>query len=143
MHLFDTLPKQIWAVCTFSVAGFALWRGGWAERTVAIGMVVDSYAAGIMQNRRNWASPQWADLAIDAIYLIVMVWVAIKSDRIWTLFAAGFQLVDVSIYLAHSANLRIGPRAPFAATEIWGYLILIILMIGTWQHWRDQRQTRG
>jgi hypothetical protein len=130
MFLFQTLPQQIWTACMLAVAAVALWRGGWAERTVALGMIADSIASGIMQNRTNWASPQWADLTIDIVYLAVMLWVALKSDRLWPLWAAAFQLIDVAIYFAFIVDARIGALAPYWAIEIWSYLILIVIVVG-------------
>ena len=137
LHIY-TPRQQIWVACMLAVAVFAQWRGGWAERTIAWGMVVDSVGSGILQNTRDWAAPQWADLGLDVIYLALMVWVALKSDRLWTLWVAAFQLVDVFIYLAHSVNIRIGGRAPNAAILIYSYLILIVIAVGTWQHWQDR-----
>lgn len=136
MFLIHTLPQQIWTASMLGVAAFAWWRGGWPERTVAFGMVVDSIASGILQNTRDWGTPQWADLAIDIVYLVVMVWVALKSDRMWPLWAAGFQLVSVVIYFARIADMDVGPLAPYRATVIWSYLILVVIVAGTWLHGR-------
>ena len=136
MFLVHTLPQQIWTAAMLAVAAYALWRGGWAERTLAFGMVVDSFASGILQNKRDWAAPQWADLGIDIVYLIVMVWVALKSDRMWLLWAAGFQLVSVVIYFARIADMQVGAFAPYMATVIWSYLILVVITVGTWLHHR-------
>jgi hypothetical protein len=140
---FMTAPQAIWNGSMFAVAGLAAWRGKWEERTIAFGMVIDSLATNVFQNTRDWHAPQWADLAIDGAYLIVMVWVALKSNRLWPLWAAAFQLIDVAIYLAFIADGRVGALAPFAAIEIWSYLILIVVTIGTWQRWRDRRRAHG
>lgn len=141
LHL-TTARQLIWTACMFAVAGFAQWRGGWAERTIAWAMVLDSYGAIVLQNTHNWAAVQWSDLWMDSLYLALMLWVALKSNRLWTLWAAAFQLVDVCIYLAHSANLRVGGRAPNAAILIYSYLILIVIAVGTWQHRHDRPANR-
>ncbi len=137
MFLVHTLPQQIWTASMLAVAAFALRRGGWPERTIAFGMVADSIASGILQNTRDWGAPQWADLSIDIAYLIVMVWVALRSDRMWPLWAAGFQLVSVAIYLARLADVNVGALAPYRATVIWSYLILGVITVGTWLHRRS------
>lgn len=126
-----TAPQAIWNISMVSVALLAAWRGGWAERTIAFGMVIDSLATDVFQNTRDWHAPQWADLAIDFVYLIVMVWVALKSNRMWPLWAAAFQLIDVAIYLAFVADRRVGALAPYTAIVIWSYLILIVVVVGT------------
>ena len=119
--------------------GFSIWRGGWAERTAAIGMIADSVASAIFQNRHNWDAPQWGDFAVDVAYLLLLVWVALKSDRLWPLWAAGFQLVAVVIYFARIIDMTSGPLAPYRGVVIWGYLILLSVVVGTWQRWRDRR----
>ena len=138
MFLIHTLPQQIWTAAMLTVAAYALWRGGWGERTIAWGMVVDSLTSGIVQNTRDWGAPQWADLGIDILYLIVMVGVALKSARMWPLWAAGFQLVSVIVYFARIADMKVGAFAPYLATVIWSYLILVVIAIGTWLHGRDR-----
>ncbi|HEY5410808.1 MAG TPA: hypothetical protein VIJ94_08775 [Caulobacteraceae bacterium] len=130
MFLVHTLPQQIWTALMLAVAALALWRGGWPERTIAFGMVVDSIASGILQNTRDWGAPQWADLAIDVIYLAVMIWVALRSDRWWPLWAAAFQVISIAIYVARMVDPRVGALAPFTAGVIWSYLILVVVAIG-------------
>ncbi len=126
-----TASQAIWNGSMIGVAGLAIWRGRWEERTIALGMVVDSLAASMFQNTQDWSAPQWADLTIDLAYLILMVWVVLKSRRVWPLFAAAFQLIDVAIYLAFIADGRVGALAPYYAIAIWSYLILIVIAIGT------------
>ena len=123
----------------FSVAGLSTWRGGWAARTVAWGMVVSSIATAVFQDIHNWSGTQWGDLAVDTIYLVVLIWVALRSERLWTLFPAAFQLVSVIVYGARIADWHVGARAPYAAEAIFSYLILVLALIGTWQNWRDRR----
>lgn len=126
-----TAPQAIWNASMLLVAALAAWRGKWAERTIAFGMVIDSVATNVLQNTHDWKAPQWADLAVDTAYLIVMLWVALKSDRLWPLWAAAFQLIDVAVYVAFVADMRVGALAPFLAIEIWSYLILIVVAVGT------------
>ncbi len=139
MFLIHTLPQQVWTVLMIGVTVFAFWRGGWPERTVAVGMIADSVASGILQDRHNWATTQWGDLAVDVAYLLLLVWVALKSDRLWPLWAAAFQLVGVVIYLARIVDMKVGALAPFTAVVIWSYLVLLSVVVGTWQRWRDRR----
>ena len=130
MSLFSDLLSQIWIVCMLAVVALSLWRGGWAERTIAIGMVVDSVAARLLENRRDWHAPQWADLAIDLTYLAVMLGVAIKSSRRWPLWAAAFQVIDVAIYLAFIADHHASAWAAYTAIAFWSYLILVAIVVG-------------
>ena len=131
-------PQAIWDVSMLSVAGLSLWRGGWAERLVAWGMVVSSIATPIFENTRDWSSIQWGDLAVDTIYLALLVWVALRNQRLWTLFPAAFQFVSVVLYGARAADWRIGALTPYIAEEIFSYLILVTVVVGVWLRWRDR-----
>jgi hypothetical protein len=134
--LFHTLYQQIWTICMLAVCALAFWRGGWPEQVASTAMVVGSLASGLLQNRRDWAGTQWADLAIDGIYLALMIWLAMRSNRFWPLWAAAFQLLSVGIYLARMADKRVGAQAPYVATVIWGYLILLAILWGIVGSWR-------
>ena len=138
--LHRTPVQTIWDVYMLSVVGLSLWRGGWAERVVAIGMIADSVGSAMLQNHHDWAGPQWGDLVVDLVYLALLVWVALRSGRLWTLFPAAFQLIAVVIYVAKAADARPGPRAPFVGVEIWGYLILTAVAVGVWLHRKRQAE---
>ena len=75
-------------------------------------------------------------LGVDVVYLAVLLGVALRSERLWTLFPAAFQLIAVIIYAAKAADARPGPRAPYVGVEIWGYLILTTVAVGVWLHRR-------
>ncbi len=134
--LFRTAPQAIWDVYMLAVCGFALWKGGRPERIVALASVVASIATALLQNRRDWISPQWGDLAVDCTFLAVLLWLALRSNRHWPMWAAAFQLLGVVIYVARLADVRVGALAPFLAGEIWSYLVLASLAVGTWFYWQ-------
>ncbi len=131
-----TAVQAVWDVYMLSVVGLSLWRGGWAERTVGLGMIADSVGSAMLQNHHDWAAPQWGDLGVDVVYLAVLLGVALRSDRLWTLFPAAFQMIAVIIYAAKAIDARPGPRAPYVGVEIWSYLILTAVAVGVWQHRR-------
>ena len=121
-----------------AVAGLSVWRGEWPERTVAFTIIVGSIATAILQNTRDESAMQWGDLAVDCACLIVFVWVALRSRRLWPLFAAAFQLIAVVIYFARLADIRVGARSPFTAGVIWSYLILVAVLVGVFMNRRDR-----
>ncbi len=116
----------------FSVAALTIWRGGWPERTVAFGTIVGSLAMALFQNTKDWSAPQWGDLAVDSVFLLLVIWVALRSRKVWPMFAAAFQLVAVVNYVARLADARVGVLAPFTAGVIWSYLILLAVVVGVW-----------
>jgi hypothetical protein len=136
---FRTPAQDIWDICMFAAVAIAFWRGGWPERLAALGMVADSIASALLQNTHDWSRTQWGDLTVDGAYLAMLVWLALKTNRYWPMWAAAFQLLSVLIYLARMADRRVGALAPYAAVEIWSYLILIAIAVGSFGHWQTRR----
>ena len=83
--LHRTPLQTIWDLSMIATVVLSVWRGGWAERTVAFGMVVSSVATAVLQDTHNLYSTQWADLTVDGVYLALLVWVALRSKRHWPL----------------------------------------------------------
>ena len=129
-----TAPQAIWALSMLTVAGLAVWRGRWEERTVAFGLVVGSLTMAAFQATHDFNDARLGGLILEIIYLAVLIWVVLRSAKWWPLWTAAFQLVGVTVYLARMADPKIGA----AVLTIWSYLILIVVVIGTWQHRRDR-----
>lgn len=109
------------------VAGLAAWRGRWEERTIAFGMVIDSVAVTALQNTHDFGDARVGGLILAIIYLVVLIWVALRSGRSWPLWTAAFQLVGVAVFLARMADPKIGALAQ----PVWGDLILIVVAAAT------------
>ena len=118
------------------VTAFALWRGGAPERSIAVANVVASLASGLVEDRQQWFDPQWGVLAVDLLFLAVLVGFALTANRAWTLFASAFQLLGVVTHAAMMADHKVSPWAYITAGVIWSYLVLIALAVGTWRHAR-------
>jgi hypothetical protein len=143
MPFFHTPLQQVWMVCMLAVAVLSLWRGGWPERTVAIGTFIGSIAAAVFQDKSNINGQQWADLIVDLASLVLFAWVALRSDRWWPLWATAFQLINVVLYVARLADVRVGAKAPFMASVIWSYLILLTVVVGVWSRARNSAESVG
>lgn len=134
--MFNTPLEQIWAVAMFAVSAFALWRGGRVERAVAVANVVAWIASVVMQNRHNWMDPQWGVLGVDAAFLAFLLWLVVRTNRIWILPAASFQLLAVVTHAAILADGGVRAWAYITALVLWSYLVLITLAVGTYTYWR-------
>ena len=136
-----TAPQAIWDIYMLSVTSLAVWRGGWAERAIAFGMVASSIASALVQDQHNLSAIQWGILAADSLYLALIFWVALRSEWLWPLFPAAFQLITVIVYAARMADRRVGARASFVTEEIFSYLILLAVAVSVWQ--RARRRGAG
>ena len=122
-----------------AVSGFAFWRGGRPERLVAAVNIAAWLASPLVEDHRNWLDPQWGILGVDILFLAVLLWLALRTDRRWLLFAAAFQLLGVVTHGAMMADRTVGGWAYITAGVIWSYLVLTSLAVGTWFQWRRRQ----
>ena len=71
-------------------------------------------------------------MLVDAGLLLYLVWLAMRSDRFWPLYAAGFQVVGTTIHVARFADPNIFHAAYAFAQVFWAYPVLLALAAGTW-----------
>ena len=131
----DTLPTLIGLTVTILVCGYALIRGGPDERVTGAVLLVAYLAAPFLQNRIDWQAPQYGLMVSDALLAGYFVWLALRSDRYWPIWAAGFQLLTLFAWLAFL--LEPGVRALMIVFNLIGYLILGTLLVGV-NGWRTR-----
>src|ERR1700712_4461788 len=100
----------IWTVVFLTVCGAALWRGGADERAAAIAMLI-AWLVTVVVYGRQGGTPEGGMLGVDCVLLIVLMAIALQSDRYWPMFAAGFHLLSVVVHLARMADRTIGAWA--------------------------------
>lgn len=137
--MFNTTPEFIWAVAMAIVSAYALWRGGRTERAVAVANVVAWVATIIVQDRRNWVDPQWGMMLVDAGFLGFLLLLVVRTDRVWILPAAAFQLLALITHIGIIADPGVRAWAYMTALILWSYLVLICLAVGSYNHWRERR----
>ena len=122
---------------------FALWRGGRDERLVAaiclLGAITTTLALSPINQR--FENVEIGVFAIDLTVFIGFLIVALRSCRFWPLWVAGLQLTTTFGHILKGLNADLIPQAYGAALSFWGYLILIILAVGTWRN--DRRAPGG
>lgn len=141
--MFSSTPERVWAVAMFAVSAFALWRGGRTERIVAVANIAAWLATIVVQNRHNWLDPQWGVFAVDAAFLLLLLWCVVRSSRLWILPAAAFQLLAVVTHAAILADDGVRAWTYMTALILWSYLVLITLGIGTYTYWRGTSAPPG
>ena len=120
----------------------ALWKGGWAERVVAVGFLA-SWVNTALTKDRAWSGLQWGPFTGDTLLLVLIVIVALRSRRFWPMFAAGFQLLAVTTHAAMAVDTGVGAWAYITAGVIWTYLLLFSLAFGTWGAWRERQLAKA
>ena len=118
------------SIVLFSCGG-ALWLGRDNERWTALALLVSGAASAVLQTSQFF-QPESGILLVDLALLGYLVWLALRSDRFWPLYAAGFQVVGTTIHLARFADHNVLHSAYATAQIFWAYPVLLALAAGTW-----------
>jgi hypothetical protein len=132
------LPPWIGLAIGWTVSLAALWTGGRSERAVALGFLASWFTTALTKDRA-WSGLQWGGFVGDALFLALLLCVALRSRKYWPLFAAAFQLLAVVTHAALLIDNKVGAWAYITAGVIWTYLLLFALAFGTWGSWRERQ----
>lgn len=123
------LPPWFGLTLMTLVCGAAAWRGGWEERTTAMAFMI-AWMTTLLGRDQAWIGTQWGTLAVDVALLGFLVFVALRGDRYWPLFAAGFHLLSVVTHIAHMVDAKVGAWAYATAAVIFSQLTVFALGAG-------------
>lgn len=128
------LPHWVWPTILLSVCALAVWRGRDEERLAAGGQLAN-WALTILLVRLNAGvistDVQWGVLIADAALLAGLLWIAMRSERYWPLFAAAFHLLVVVVHLGRIVDPRISGWAYITAGLVFAYLVLFTIGYGS------------
>jgi len=132
----------IFALLMWSVCIYAILRGGFSERVVAVSflcgagltqLVVSPYAV-------RFQHVEIGVLLIDLVVFAIFFAVALFSRKFWPLWITAMQGVGI---LAHFAPLlSIMPRAYGMAIALWSWPMMVLLAAATYHH-HHQMATTG
>ncbi|WP_165185644.1 hypothetical protein [Caulobacter soli] len=136
---FET-PDQLFSLAVLlTCCGLAVWRGRWVERIAALAMAAAWFASPLVQDDQQTLGAQSGVLVVDVLLLLVLLWLALTTDRWWTMAAAAFQGVSALVHLAAAIDRQIIPRAYFVAGSLLSYLVMGALLVGAWNAGRRER----
>lgn len=129
------MAPNLFRILLIIVALYVLLRGRRDERQVGLILVAGVIATNLALTPvdQRFATIEFNVMLVDLIVLAGFVWVALRSDRFWPLWIAGFQLTTVLGHLLKGIDTDLFPRAYAAALYFWVYPILIVLAVGTWR----------
>lgn len=132
------------------LAGTAIYawlRGGGPERAVAIILVADVVLDPLfhlfLAKRFSMVDP--THLTLGLIYLVAFVAIALRAQRLWTLWLCAFHGLSVLSHVTKALDLGIHPVIYAVMQVIWSYAILALLIFGIWNRQRqsETRRARG
>lgn len=131
-----TNPLFYWTLLTLCSA-YAFIRGGSPERIGMAILVVGSILSTAFATANYALRFQQMEVGIflvDVVGLFAFVALALRADRFWPLWVAGFHLVGVATHAAMAASPDVVPRAYAMGQAFWGYPMLAAMVAGTWRH---------
>lgn len=133
-----TNPLFYWILLTLCGA-YVFIRGGVPER-IGIAILVMGSILSTASATANYAlrfrQMEAGIFLVDVVGLIALVALALRANRFWPLWVAGFHLVGVATHAAMAASPDVVPRAYAMAQAFWGYPMLAAMVAGTWRHRR-------
>jgi hypothetical protein len=128
----------------FLATGLIALRFGGAPERIGAVIVLTWALSDVLYHtflgRIEVASVDVGHFVIDGTVLVAVIWLALRADRLWPLWAAGAQLICFTghlIALIEADNVR---RAYWAMTQTPQYVQLGALLIGTYRHARRKRR---
>jgi hypothetical protein len=111
------------------VAIFAFWRGrGW-ERVTATVLLLNWFGTELAHFNR--VDPPWVIITLDGLVFLYIVYAALFSGRLWSIWAAAFQFLLMANHLAFARFHALHQWAYVTAYYVWGDLLLVALAVGT------------
>lgn len=122
---------------------YAALRGGPPERVGAailtagslLTMAVLSYAA-LSSLDALYRSFEREIFLIDLATLLGFLILALRADRLWPLCIAALQIVGTAGHAVKLVDPEVLPFAYAFALRFWGYPMIALLYLGTWNHQR-------
>jgi hypothetical protein len=114
-------------------------RGGAPERLVAATLLCAGVLTNVLGVLLRPAGGDYASFEVgvaltDLAVFVAITLIAMTSTRFWPMLQAGMMGCDVFGHLAKPLGPDILPEAYYATVAIWGYPMLILLVVATWRH---------
>ena len=137
----DLIPEEVrtFFFILLAACAYAGWRGLMPERATALGLML-AWVASQMVNSHNFSQPQYGMLGVDALLLVVLLGLALLSGRRWLMAATACHLLTIGDHLAMILDLRILSYAYMTVMVIWGYAVILAMVLGTWLEAEPERR---
>lgn len=131
-----------WAslIVLLASCGFGLSRGGRPERIAAVAMILAWFASAVLMRTARQSGLEIAVMSVDLVLFGVTLAISLTSDRWWPMWAAAFLGLIVLVHVAVLLDSKIWGRAYFAASNLFSYLTMFALLIGSLTRAGEHRQ---
>ena len=129
------LSPLIYYLLLMAVAAYAFVRGSPDARLAAAVCVIATVATRIVLSpvAHRYSGVEYGVVTVDLLALFGFIFIALRTDRFWPLWVAGFQLTTIVAHALKAVDPHLLPHAYAAAGRFWVYPIFLIIVIGTWR----------
>lgn len=129
--------NQLWqysgVILATLVCGWSFLRGGPTERFGAAVVIVGWYLSILLQSHSPKGPGIWVEI-IDAVMLLLFLYLSLSTRRLWTILISACQLDTVVFHLAAKVA-HYGQYPYVVAIGLWGgYGLLLALAWGVLEH---------
>lgn len=114
-------------------------RGGPPERlaaTIIVSWMIADVSYHLLFGKSGFDSVDPVHVVLDGAALVAIVWLALRANRMWPLWAAAAQLMCVMSHLVAYVEPGGMRRAYWAMTQLPPYIQLVALVLGAVAHAR-------
>jgi len=120
----------------YTGGGFALWKGGRAERLVAAALLIENTISILIQTAHPATGPRYLTLSMDVAVLLVILYVAFSTNRRWALLASALQILSMLTYVARIIDPTVGSWAYLTIDIGISFILMATVVYGAIMHMR-------
>ena len=128
------LPTFFWTLL-FATMFYALLKGTNELRIAAAGCVAATVATRLLKapGAEKYSDMEFGVMAVDVSLFGLFLFIALRSQRFWPLWVAGFHLVTVSAHAIKAMKIDLIPTAYALAVQFWSYPVLLCIGVAVWR----------
>lgn len=118
------------AICCGYGALFGGRDGKWVA-SLYMGAILLTVPAQLLQQQLG--DSIWPVILVDTWLLCGLCWVAMRTNRYWPLWVAGFHIITMTAHLAALISPSFTARVYFGLATMWAIPKLLVILIGVAQ----------
>jgi hypothetical protein len=130
--IFHTIWGYLYYIFLFACCGYAILRGARWEYCGATIMILGSLSTLAVARSfgTSWATLEVGIFAIDIVAFFALIWLSLKSNRFWPMWATAFHLLALTTHMTTIVAPQITAWALGTGAVFWAYPMLLALAIG-------------
>jgi hypothetical protein len=116
---------------------YAALRGGTPEvvggTIIGVGSLL-TFVALLSSMADLYGSIEVGVFVVDVVALMAFLALALRAERLWPLCVTALQVVGTAGHAVKLVDPQILPSAYAFALRFWGYPMILLLVLGTWNH---------